>query len=80
MAEQPELSAEAAAPVEPAGPTPEERLAAAAAEHPEDRCILMCDTRTRISFVLRIPPTSPWHELLPATQISFIRPGTTAQP
>lgn len=74
MPEQHELSAAAAAPVAHAGPTSAERLAAVAAEQPESKLVLFHDLRNGTSFIMSVPPTSPWHELLPPRQESFIRP------
>ena len=40
--------------------------------HPDDRLILFQDRRNACSFVMRVPPTSPWYPLLPPEQIADI--------
>ncbi len=66
---QPELTA-AAAEGKGTDPFAEERRA-----HPDDRLILFQDRRNAVSFVMRVPPTSPWYPLLPPQQIADIVPA-----
>ena len=63
---QPELSAVAA---EGKGTDP---FAAVRREFPDDRLILFQDRRNAVSFVMRVPPTSPWYPLLPPEQLTDI--------
>lgn len=65
---QPELTPEAAAPVEHVDRFAEHRLA-----HPDSKFIEFHDLRTANTFVMNIPPASPWHALLPDTQVSEIK-------
>lgn len=60
--DQPELSAEAA---QGKGADP---FAGARAEHPDDRLMLFRNPRTGLEFVMAVPPSSPWHALLPPEQ------------
>lgn len=65
---QPELTAAAA---EGKGTDPFEKLRAL---HPGARLVLFLDRRTGSSFTMAVPPSSPWHELLPPEQIAEILP------
>jgi len=44
---------------------------------PPPKHISMADVRLGITYVIEIPPTSPWHELLPQHQACVIRPVKT---
>ena len=50
-----------------------DRFAEVRAQHPNDRLILFHDRRTGIEFFMAVPPSSPWHELLPPEQDVEIR-------
>lgn len=57
----------------------ERAIAAAAAAHPLDRIICIVDRRSSTAapggpryLVATVAPSSPWHELLPPTQIAEI--------
>ena len=43
---------------------------------PEPKHILFNDTRTGESFVMQVPPTSPWLDLLPEHQECDIKART----
>jgi hypothetical protein len=60
--QQPELSADAA---EGKG---KDLFAAARAQHPDARLVLFHDRRTGERFTMAVPPSSPWHALLPPQQ------------
>jgi len=47
-------------------------FAAARQAHPDDRLVLVQDRRHALSFVMRVPPSSPWYPLLPPQQIADI--------
>ncbi len=50
---------------------------------PAPKVVLFTDTRTGTFFAMEVPHTSPWHELLPASQECEIRaaqPERSAQP
>lgn len=65
---QPELTAAAA---EGRGT---DRFAEVRAAHPHDRLILFHDRRTGLEFTMAVPPSSPWHALLPPEQETEIVP------
>ncbi len=46
----------------------------ARAAHPEAKLVHVTDRRHGAVFVLAIPPSSPWHELLPDQQTAEILP------
>lgn len=43
------------------------------AEHPEARLVRFHDRRHGVSFVMAVPPSSPWYELLPPQQDVHIK-------
>lgn len=45
----------------------------------EPKRVLFTDTRTGTFFLIEVPETSPWHELLPDHQEAEIRPCATAR-
>lgn len=64
---QPELTPESAQ----GGGT--DRFAEARALHPESKLVLFVDPTRDVSFIMHVPPSSPWNELLPPEQTSVIR-------
>lgn len=52
-------------------------MADAIKELPPPKHIIFNDVRTGRSFVMEIPATSPWHELLPSHQeVERVEPAT----